>query len=63
MSYSGSVFATGSPLIDAFSDELARIASRRQAHAAPGDALAGAALLAEHGPELMQDREMLWSSA
>jgi hypothetical protein len=27
-----------------------------------GDGLAGAALLAERGPELMQDPEMLWSS-
>ncbi len=63
VSYSGSVFATGSPLIDAFSAELARMRPDAKLLAPAGDALAGAALLAEHGPELMQDPEMLWSSS
>jgi N-acetylglucosamine kinase-like BadF-type ATPase len=63
VSYSGSVFKTGSPLIEAFAHELARL--RPDANLIPpaGDALAGAALLAELGPELMEDREMLWSRA
>jgi N-acetylglucosamine kinase-like BadF-type ATPase len=63
VSYSGSVFATGSPLIDAFSHELARMRPDAKLMPPIGDGLAGAALLAEHGPELMQDPEMLWSSA
>ncbi len=63
VSYSGSVFATGSPLIDAFAHELARIRPDAKLLPPAGDSLAGAAVLAEHGPELMQDREMLWSSA
>lgn len=62
VSYSGSVFDAGSPLLDAFAHELAQ--RRPDANLLPpqGDALAGAALLAERGPALMQDREMLWSS-
>jgi glucosamine kinase len=63
VSYSGSVFATGSPLIDAFSEELARLRPDAKLVPPAGDALAGAALLAERGPELMRDPEMLWSSA
>jgi glucosamine kinase len=63
VSYSGSVFATGSPLIDAFSDELARLRPDAKLMPPAGDALAGAALLAELGPTLTQDREMLWSGA
>jgi N-acetylglucosamine kinase-like BadF-type ATPase len=63
VSYSGNVFAAGSPLLDAFADELARIRPDAKLVPPAGDALAGAALLAEHGPELMQDRDMLWSSA
>ena len=62
VSYSGSVFATGSPLIDAFSHELARLRPDAKLMPPLGDGLAGAALLAERGPELMQDPEMLWSS-
>ncbi len=57
------MFTTGSPLIDAFSDELARLRPDARLVPPTGDALAGAALLAERGPELMQDPEMLWNSA
>ena len=63
VSYSGSVFATGSPLVDAFTRELARMRPDATLLAPTGDALAGAALLAERGPELPKDRDMLWSSA
>jgi N-acetylglucosamine kinase-like BadF-type ATPase len=63
VSYSGSVFAAGSPLLEAFAEELARMRPDARLLPPEGDALAGAALLAEHGAELMQDREMLWSSA
>jgi N-acetylglucosamine kinase-like BadF-type ATPase len=63
VSYSGSVFAAGPPLVDAFAEELAR--RRPDAKLVPpeADALAGAALLAELGPALMQDRDMLWSAS
>jgi glucosamine kinase len=62
VSHSGSVFAAGPLLVDAFADELAR--RRPDAKLLPpgGDALAGAALLAERGPALMQDRDLLWST-
>jgi N-acetylglucosamine kinase-like BadF-type ATPase len=63
VSYSGSVFAGGSPLLEAFAEELARMRPDTKLMPPAGDALAGAALLAERGAELMQDREMLWSSA
>ena len=63
VSYSGSVFAVGSPLIEAFSHELERLRPDATLVPPAGDALAGAALLAELGPQLMQDRDMLWSTA
>ena len=63
VSYSGSVFAADSPLVEAFSHELARLRPDAKLVPPAGDALAGAGLLAERGPELMQDRELLWSSA
>jgi N-acetylglucosamine kinase-like BadF-type ATPase len=61
VSYSGNVFLAGPPLLDSFAEELAR--RRPEATLVPpeADALAGAALLAELGPALMQDPEMLWS--
>ena len=63
MSYSGNVFLAGPPVLDSFAEELAR--RRPEATLVPpeADALAGAALLAELGPALMQDPEMLWSGA
>ena len=63
VSYSGSVFSAGPPLLEAFEEELARLRPDAQLMSPAGDSLAGAALLAERGGELMQDREMLWSSA
>jgi glucosamine kinase len=61
VSYSGSVFSAGPPLLEAFEEELARLRPDAQLLPPAGDSLAGAALLAERGGELMQDREMLWS--
>jgi len=63
VSYSGNVFLAGPPLLDSFAEELAR--RRPEATLVPpeSDALAGAALLAELGPALMQDPELLWSGA
>jgi N-acetylglucosamine kinase-like BadF-type ATPase len=63
VSYAGSVFDAGPPLVEAFTRELAR--RRPDALLLPpgGDALAGAALLAERGPALIRDRDLLWSSA
>ena len=63
VSYSGSVFGAGPPLLEAFEEELARLRPDAQLLPPAGDSLAGAALLAERGGELMQDPEMLWSSA
>jgi N-acetylglucosamine kinase-like BadF-type ATPase len=63
VSYSGNVFAAGAPLLDAFAHELARRLPGVTLLPPQGDALAGAALLAERGPALMQDRDMLWSTA
>jgi glucosamine kinase len=63
VSYSGSVFSAGPPLLEAFEEELARLRPDAQLMPPAGDSLAGAALLAERGGELMHDREMLWSSA
>ena len=62
VSYSGSVFSAGPPLLEAFEEELARLRPDAQLLPPAGDSLAGAALLAERGGELMHDREMLWSS-
>jgi N-acetylmuramic acid 6-phosphate etherase len=62
VSYSGSVFAAGTPLLDAFAHELARRRPEAELLPPEGDALAGAALLAERGQALMQDRDMLWST-
>lgn len=61
VSYSGSVFEAGPPLVDAFAAELAH--TRPEAELVPpgGDALAGAALLAERGVELAPERGLLWS--
>jgi N-acetylglucosamine kinase-like BadF-type ATPase len=63
VSHSGSVFEAGPPLVDAFTDELARRLPAAELVAPQGDALAGAALLAEQGPSLMRDRGLLWSAA
>jgi glucosamine kinase len=62
VSHSGSVFAAGPALVDGFAQELAR--RRPDAKLVPpgGDALAGAALLAEWGPALVPDRDLLWSA-
>lgn len=62
VSYSGSVFAAGL-LLDEFARELASRRPDAQLLPPEADALAGAALLAERGQALMQDREMLWSAA
>jgi glucosamine kinase len=62
VSYAGNVFDAGPPLMDAFARELAR--RRPDAELVPpeGDALAGAALLAERGADFAPDRALLWSS-
>jgi glucosamine kinase len=62
VSYAGSVFDAGSPLMDAFARELAR--RRPDAELVPpeADALAGAGLLAERGADFAPDRSLLWSS-
>jgi glucosamine kinase len=62
VSYAGSVFDAGPPLMDAFVHELAR--RRPDAELVPpeGDALAGAGVLAERGADFAPDRTMLWSS-
>jgi N-acetylglucosamine kinase-like BadF-type ATPase len=62
VSYSGSVFDAGPPLVDAFAAELAGRRPDAQLLPPGGDALAGAAVLAERGPALIQDRELLWSA-
>ena len=62
VSYSGNVFGAGAPLVDAFARELARRCPDAELLPPAGDSLAGAALLAERGPELMHDREMLWTA-
>ncbi len=62
VSHSGSVFEAGPPLVDAFTDELARRRPRAELVPPEGDALAGAALLAEWGPALIRDRDLLWSA-
>jgi glucosamine kinase len=63
VSYSGNVFAADGPLLHAFADELARMRPDAELLPPDADALAGAALLAERGQALMQDRDMLWSAA
>jgi N-acetylglucosamine kinase-like BadF-type ATPase len=63
VSYAGSVFDAGPPLMDAFAGELARRRPDAELIAPQGDALAGAAVLAERGPDLTPDRSLLWSSA
>jgi glucosamine kinase len=62
VSYAGSVFEAGPALVEAFARELAH--RRPDARLLPpgGDALAGAALLAERGPALIEDRDLLWSA-
>ncbi len=62
VSYAGSVFDAGPPLMDAFAREMAR--RRPDAELVPpqGDALAGAALLADRGADLAPDPSLLWSS-
>jgi glucosamine kinase len=62
VSHSGSVFEAGPPLVDSFTRELARRRPDAQLLPPEGDALAGAALLAERGPALIRDRELLWSA-
>lgn len=62
VSYAGSVFEAGPPLIEAFAGELKRRRPDAELLPPAGDGLAGAAVLAERGPALLQDRDMLWSS-
>jgi glucosamine kinase len=62
VSHSGSVFEAGPPLVDAFTDELARRLPDAKLVPPEGDALAGAALLADWGPGLIRDRDLLWSA-
>jgi N-acetylglucosamine kinase-like BadF-type ATPase len=62
VSYAGNVFEAGPPLIEAFARELARRCPDAELVPPEGDALAGAAVLAEHGAELAPDRDLLWSS-
>ena len=49
VSYSGSVFSAGPPLLDSFTEELRRRRPDADLVAPQGDSLAGAALLAERG--------------
>lgn len=62
VSYSGSVYEAGPPLVDAFTDELRRRRPDAKLLAPGGDALAGAALLAELGSALVPERNLLWSA-
>jgi len=62
VSYSGNVFEAGPPLVDSFAGELARRHPEAELVPPGGDALAGAALLAERGLELAPDRDLLWST-
>ena len=62
VSYAGSVFDAGPPLMDAFASELARRRPDAELIPPQGDALAGAAVLADRGPDLTPDRSLLWSS-
>jgi N-acetylglucosamine kinase-like BadF-type ATPase len=62
VSYAGSVFDAGPPLMDAFVHELARRRPDAELVAPEGDALAGAGVLAERGAHFAPDRTMLWSS-
>ena len=63
VSYAGSVFEAGPPMVDAFARELARRRPEAELLPPKGDALAGAAVLAERGAQLAPDRELLWSTA
>jgi glucosamine kinase len=63
VSHSGSVFEAGPLLVDAFARELARRRPDAKLLPPEGDALAGAALLAERGPALTRDRDLLWSAS
>jgi N-acetylglucosamine kinase-like BadF-type ATPase len=62
VSYAGSVFDAGPPLMDAFAREMARRRPDAELVQPQGDALAGAALLAQRGADLAPDRSLLWSS-
>jgi glucosamine kinase len=60
VSYSGSVFDAGPALMDSFARELRRRRRDAELVAPAGDALAGAAVLAERGADLAFDRDLLW---
>jgi N-acetylglucosamine kinase-like BadF-type ATPase len=62
VSYAGSIFEAGPPLMDSFAREMARMRPDAQLVPPEGDALAGAAFLAAWGADLAPDRTLLWSS-
>ena len=62
VSYAGSIFEAGPPLMDAFAREMVRMRPDAQLVPPEGDALAGAIFLAEWGADLAPDRTLLWSS-
>jgi N-acetylglucosamine kinase-like BadF-type ATPase len=63
VSYTGNVFLAGEPLLGPFRDEVAARWPGAEVVEPAGDALAGAALLAELGPRLPAEPGILWREA